>query len=208
MSIVLQKEIHGATWVLYQIEERDDFYIRHLDMTEFDREQYSHITHPEKKRQWLASRYVLKKISNENRTLYLQKSELGKPRFTNLELHFSISHSKEYIAIIYSKSKMVAIDIEKIQPKIRAISKKFLHPSESEYTDNTRLTLIWSAKEAIYKFFHTKDLYSFKETIIITHIDDNNIYADAVFSDRIEKLILNYYLYQDLVVVYYVCPVN
>ena len=182
MSVILEKVHYDSQILVYKVEETLDYFRNRIDFTEIDLEEFNAIKHPEKQKQWLASRYLLKKITKENRTLYVKKSELGKPHFTNHEAHFSISHSRDYIAMIYSLNKKVAIDIEKLQPKIELIKKKFLHPRDFEHgEDLVNLTLIWSAKEAIYKYYHTKELYSFKENIAIVEKSESQLKAQIQF---------------------------
>ncbi len=96
------------------------------------------------------------------------KTEIGKPGFANLDAHFSISHSRDMIALIYSPNHIVSIDIEKIQKKVIAIKTKYLHPFDFVQEDEEiDLTIVWSAKESIYKYYHTRELYSFKEKIAV-----------------------------------------
>ncbi len=106
--------------------------------------------------------------------------------------------------MIYSIDKKVAVDIEKLQPKIERIKKKFLHPSDYEQGEHLiNLTLIWSAKEAIYKFFHTKELYSFKENISVVEREDSILKAEVHFRSSIVHLKLNYLLIEDFILVYF-----
>jgi 4'-phosphopantetheinyl transferase EntD len=205
MPVVFEKKDRGAVIIVFKIEESNEFFIQNIDFTEHDKSELNSIKYAEKQRQWLASRYLLKNATNVNRTLYVKKSDLGKPHFTNHEAHFSITHSKDYVAIIYSENDLVAIDIEKIQTKISRIKAKFLHPSDFEQGDNMEnLTIIWSAKEAIYKYFHTKDIYSFKEHIAITNIHENSLTARINLPDSIQNLNLQFRRIEDIVLVYYI----
>lgn len=203
MPILIQKDFQNAQIYLFRAEESVDYFFSNLDFTESDLINYHSMKHPEKKKQWLASRYLLKKVSGQNRTLYMQKSSLGKPSFSNIHAHFSISHSRDYIGIIYSKDRKVAIDIEKIQPKVVSIRKKFLHPEEYHFSkDEKTSTLLWSAKEAIYKHYHTAELYSFKENIIAKTITESTLNLDVVLKSGIVPVELNYFIECDIVVVY------
>ena len=154
--------------IVYEIEHKADYYKDGIDFTAFDQNEFDAIVNPLKQLQWLASRYWVKKLSKQRHQLHLEKTELGKPHFTNYPLKFSISHSRSYIAVICSETNDVAIDIEVIQDKVLKIKHKFLHPNDFEQGDDIeRLAMIWSAKETIYKHYHTKDLYSFKEQIAL-----------------------------------------
>ena len=168
MPLVLEICDANVSLIVYQMKEEDSFYLNGIDFTSFDHKEYNNIVNPQKRRQWLASRYWVKKLSKQHNQLYLEKSDLGKPHFTNSHLKFSISHSNDYVAVIFSETKEVAIDIEVIKPKILKIKPKFLHPLDYEQgSDVEQITKIWSAKETIYKYYHSKALYSFKEQIAI-----------------------------------------
>lgn len=168
--VLFEKEFNDVIILVYKIEEDNQFYHAGIDYTDFDSEEYSRISNPEKQRQWLASRYWLKKISKQKHRLDMQKSELGKPHISNFQSFFSISHSKNVIAIIFSLVREVAIDIEHLDSKILRLNSKFLHTNDYSLSENlTDLTLIWSAKETIYKYFHDRTLFSFKENIAIVN---------------------------------------
>lgn len=199
MAILFEQEVDGTILVVYQIENSREYYMQGIDFTDFDSEEFEKIKNEEKQLQWLASRYWLKKISKQQYTLHLQKSELGKPHISNFSSFFSISHSRDKIAVIYSKDRNVAIDIEHIQSKIAIVKHKFLNNSDYLIQDDlVDLALIWSAKETIYKYFHDKSLYSFKETIAIVKRNED-ILDYKLFSTISSHLNLNYLVLDSLV---------
>lgn len=89
----------------------------------------------------------------------IEKTVEGKPFFLfNENLHFSISHTKEFIAIAIS-GKPVGIDIEKTRKYNKAVVNRFFHPKEIELMEETKdedqqdiiFTKIWTIKEAYVK---------------------------------------------------------
>jgi len=72
--------------------------------------------------------------------------------------HISISHSHNCIAIAYSKTNELGLDIEYFSEKIRKVKHKFLHPKEN-YTDLVDLTKAWCIKEAVYKLMDMDDAF-------------------------------------------------
>lgn len=203
MPLLLELSDANTSLIVYQMKEEDSFYLSGIDFTPFDHQEFNSIVNPLKRRQWLASRYWVKKLSKQHNQLYLEKSELGKPHFTNSHLKFSISHSKDCVAVICSETKEVAIDIEVMQDKILKIKSKFLHPLDYEQgSDVEEITKIWSAKETIYKYYHSASLYSFKEQIAILNSSANSLpYSISnfpnqsnheVFYKKIEDLILTW----------------
>jgi 4'-phosphopantetheinyl transferase len=98
----------------------------------------------------------------------LYYDEFGKPHLHDGK-HISITHSHQFSAIILS-DEVVGIDIELQREKIIRIADKFADTEFSflkpeEKTDYIRkLTVIWGAKEAIFKIRNEKGI-SFKDHI-------------------------------------------
>jgi len=104
-----------------------------------------------RKIEFVSVRSLLKQVLplNTEQILYTKS---GKPYIKNYNI--SISHSQHYVTIIISNSKSVAIDIEEYRDSIHTASKKFLNTSEIiKYKTTDDLTLVWCAKESIYKLF-------------------------------------------------------
>ncbi len=113
-------------------------------------------------RAFLCVRKLFMEIGHTDHDLYYD--EYGKPHLKN-EKHISITHSHDYAAIIISNKK-VGIDIELQRDKIIKIADKFssekLNKSANDYI--RKLTVIWGAKEAIFKIKNEKGI-SFKDHI-------------------------------------------
>ncbi len=100
----------------------------------------------------------------------------GKPHL-NGDKHISITHSHEFSAIIIS-DETVGIDIELQREKIMRIADKFCK-SEFQFLDSDnkaeyiqKLTVIWGAKEAIFKIRNEKGI-SFKNHIFVNQFSLN-----------------------------------
>ena len=98
----------------------------------------------------------------------------GKPFFRfNPNLHFSISHTNEYIAIALSE-KQIGIDIEKERKSKLEIANRFFHNKEAEYLasikdireQNKAFTKIWTIKESYVKCIGTGIANNFKSFYI------------------------------------------
>ena len=88
--------------------------------------------------------------------------EFGKPHLKDKN-YLSISHSFTFTAIIISKKKPVGIDIEKQRDKIVKIAHKFTPIEEYNTIANhealvSKLTIVWGAKESLYKIYGKKKL--------------------------------------------------
>ena len=119
-------------------------------------------------RGFLSVRKLLQQAGLTDFDLYYD--EMGKPHLHHHQ-HISITHSHQFSAIIIS-DVAVGIDIELQRPKISTIAHKFcdsefhfLDPEKNE--DYIRkLTVIWGAKEAIFKIQNEKGI-SFKNHIAV-----------------------------------------
>ncbi|CAM3968640.1 4'-phosphopantetheinyl transferase family protein [Flavobacterium weaverense] len=102
----------------------------------------------------------------------LYYDDFGKPHLKDGK-HISITHSHDFSAIILS-DETVGIDIELQREKIIKIADKFCD-SEFQYLTNNeeyirKLTVIWGAKEAIFKIRNEKGI-SFKNHIRVNAFD-------------------------------------
>ena len=114
-----------------------------------------------RKKEYLVSRLLLKDIAPKTKITY---NEYGAPKLENGK-HISISHSKNLVAIIFSKQK-VGLDIEQISEKPLRLSSKFITEDGHQNLTEEKATLIWCVKEAIFKW-HQKGNVDFKKDIKI-----------------------------------------
>lgn len=110
------------------------------------------------RRGFLSIRHLLKHAGYSDLDLYY--TDYGKPYLIDGK-HISITHSFEFTAIVISDAT-VGIDIEKQRDKITRIAPKFIG-FEQEFIktlDNPvkELTVIWGAKESMYKLYGHKGL--------------------------------------------------
>lgn len=108
---------------------------------------------------FLSIRHLLKEIDCTDADLHYD--DFGKPHLD--KGYISITHSFEFTAIIYSEDKIVGIDIEKQRDKILKIAHKFTPIQEYNTIANvdaliSKLTIVWGAKESLYKIYGKKKL--------------------------------------------------
>ena len=83
----------------------------------------------------------------------------GKPYLIDSSQSISISHTKNYVAVMLSTLEQIGVDIEHRSERVRKIRHKFMHPDEENRLKNTSnpmdetvaLLLHWCAKEALFK---------------------------------------------------------
>ena len=142
-----------AIWDMSEsVEELLKHYHR-IDLSKFKTEL--------RKKEFISSRILLNIIHPSSEIIYNLN---GAPEIKNNNW-ISISHSKNLTAIILSKNR-VGLDIEKISEKTLKISPKFILKDSHQPLSKEKSTLIWCAKEAIYKWNQEKNI-SFIYDIII-----------------------------------------
>ena len=153
------------------------------------------------KEQFLA---VRKTLQLEDPSYKIRYDDSGKP-FVNSDLNISISHSKSMAAIVFSEHNEVGIDIEHKEKKIINIQDKFLNDSEkleNGYQYNVDyLTMIWTAKESIYKALGIKGV-SFSDNIIIKNINKNKGYGYYINGKEKYKFDLIFFSIEDYILCY------
>lgn len=98
----------------------------------------------------------------------LTYNESGKPFIDYYEGTCSISHSADLVACALSNIVTVGVDIQVPSPKILHVVTKFLSEEEQSYCNSTqkeeKLLILWSVKEAAYKWLGKKGI-SLKNSI-------------------------------------------
>lgn len=156
MGLFYQHNINGGTKVaIWRIEEDESFFLGKVPLK-------SNVTHPYKRLQHLAGRYLLPELFADFPLEEILIADTRKPFLLNEQYHFSISHCGNFAAAIVSGEERVGVDIELVTPRMYTILHKFLHESEQNYLAEWEymskvhlelLTILWSAKEAIYKWY-------------------------------------------------------
>jgi phosphopantetheinyl transferase len=185
MPLFYQHNINeSAKLAVWQITEKEDFFLEKIRIKK-------EIMHPHKRLQHLAGRYLLQILYPDFPFDLIEIAESRKPFLLNEKIHFSISHCGDYAAAIISENSTVGIDVELSRPKIEKVKNKFLNQSELDIlssvvenstSDYQLLTLFWSSKEAIFKWYG-KGAVSFKENIILEELflKNNKGIIDAHF---------------------------
>lgn len=174
MPLFYQQHInHHTQLAIWKIEEGEDFFLQKVA-------PQRGISNLHKRLQHLAARYLLCFLYDDFAINSVDVTATGKPFLPDNKYRFSISHSKNYAAVIVSKEKNVAIDIEMLDNKVEKILHKFLSEGENQKMlktiDNKAFhnlpTLLWSTKETMFKFY-AKGNVDFK-TMLKVDIDSLN----------------------------------
>jgi 4'-phosphopantetheinyl transferase len=155
VPIFFQHQINESTRLgIWKIEETEEFFLSNVPL----RQQ---VTHPLKRLQHLAGRFLLQFLYPGFPYELIRIADTRKPYLPNDQYQFSISHCGDYAAAIVSSQQRVGVDIEITSEKAEKIKNKFLTPNEqltfslmpADVTGSQLSTLLWCAKESVYKWF-------------------------------------------------------
>lgn len=158
---------------IWKIEESFEELEKEIFLKEESLERVSNMKSDLHKRGFLSVRHLLKEAGYSDADLYY--TENGKPHLKDGK-NISITHSFIFSAIIVSDTE-VGIDIEKCRDKIKKIQHKFVNfergfiNKEDDYIE--QLTVIWGAKESLYKIYPYGGL-TFKNDIDINSFTISN----------------------------------
>lgn len=146
-------------------------------------------------RAFLSVRMLIQEMGFTDHDLHYD--EFGKPYF-NCHNHISITHSHHFAAIIISH-ETVGIDMELQREKILRIADKFVDTEFSYLNPDgfeeyiKKLTVIWGAKEAIFKIRNEKGI-SFKDHIKVDNfsLNENQTTASLHFDNLIKDFNVYY----------------
>lgn len=191
MPLVHSEKIEeNSTLLLWKLTETEKELHQSLGSS-FNKDDFETITHPQKKREWLASRILIKILVEQFGLSYegTHKDKHGKAFLVNNTSHISITHTYDYVAAVINPAAPVGIDMEKTDPKLQRTSRKYLSEPEYEHAENevSRLCMYWCAKEAIYKLYGKKKI-SFRNSIYIKPFSNFQTVLQGELSDDDDNL--------------------
>lgn len=169
MPIIVDQNISSSRVILWELTESD---IEIANTLNCHKELINNSFKNHNTKLSFGWKYVLKIILNEQYNGVF-KDEHGKPFLIDSNIQFSISHSKNLIAIAILEHKKIGIDIEYCSDKVERVKHKFLCDQElNNISSLTELTQFWCIKEATYKLNGKKNI-SFKNEILVKPENDN-----------------------------------
>jgi phosphopantetheinyl transferase len=156
VPIFFQHSINDVTKLgIWKIEEPESFFLTKVPLKQ-------QVTHPYKRLQHLAGRLLLPELFEDFPLHEIIIADTRKPFLEDDEYHFSISHCGNFAGAIASRANRVGVDVEFVSPRLKGISTKFLNEEERKYLEKWQYmstlhlqmtTIVWSAKEAIFKWY-------------------------------------------------------
>lgn len=171
--------------LIWKIEESESVLRSDLELSVRCEDRLNNMRSEIHRRGFLSVRQLLKLLGYTGSDLYYDQN--GKPHLQD-GTYISITHSFIFAGVIISKTSDVGIDIEKRRDKILRIAHKFTPLEEYRTLANTeavvrKLTLVWEAKEALYKIYATPGLM-FLEHIFVEDFGFEELKTKATISYR------------------------
>ena len=146
--------------LIWKIEESLEDLTKGIELTEQSKKRVDAMKSILHQQGFMSIRQLLKQVGYVDADVFYD--EFGKPHLKDKN-YLSISHSFTFTAIIISEKKPVGIDVEKQRDKIVKIAHKFTPIEEYNTIANhdalvSKLTIVWGAKESLYKIYGKKKL--------------------------------------------------
>lgn len=164
-----------------------------------------------RKKEVLSSRILINQLcGNEQQVCY---HDNGQPYLAETNQSLSISHSKDYVAVILSASAKVGVDLEAYSDKALRVAKKFIHvedvlPAELGGSQEWNLevkqhVLAWSAKEAFFKYVGSPLLVDYKRDLSL-HTNGDELIAKETATGQSYQAQVYYRMGEDYVLTWVV----
>ena len=187
-TIIPKKNTKVYVWhITESLEELDTVFL-----TGNSRERVSGMKSEIHQKGFLSIRHLLQEAGYHDDDLYYTAN--GKPHLKDSK-HISITHSFVFSAIIISDIE-VGIDIEMNREKIKRVASKFVN-AEFDYLNEIdmveQLTVIWGAKESLFKIYPYEGL-SFKKHIIVDEFNllDTHAFARIAIEDYKKEYLFHF----------------
>ena len=146
--------------LVWKIEESLEDLTVGIELTELSKKRVETMKSVLQQQGFMSIRQLLKQVGYVDADVFYD--EFGKPHLKDKN-YLSITHSFTFTAIIISEKNPVGIDIEKQRDKIVKIAHKFTPIEEYNTIANhealvSKLTIVWGAKESLYKIYGKKKL--------------------------------------------------
>jgi len=179
MPIIYQKNINKREILgVWKITESVDELLTMVDFSEEDHAIFHKFKIKARQAHWLSYRLMIRQLMGDECDCDFYYDEHGKLQFKNIDYSISVTHSGLYSGVIISSKHYVGIDIEKLGDRINLLADKFLSKEEKEFLpieeQHRYLTVLWSAKEALFKLFGKSNLI-FDTNIILSPFELQNI---------------------------------
>jgi len=207
MPQVLKKDTDDFSLGIWQSTESFDELLKIEPLNKPDFEKWTLFQSEKRKREWLTVRVLLRTLFPNQRLPIITYNEQGKP-FLDIPKAISISHTKDFIAIITTSKKSAGVDLEVLRDSISVLAPKFISEAEERSVPLKNkieyLHVLWGAKEVLYKL-HGRGELDFRAHLMVEAF---NYEAKGSIIATINKELtqkrhrINYELWQNMMLAY------
>lgn len=201
---------NGAELAVWEVTETEEELLARCGLSDEEREELDLTKNPQRRKERLAVRALLHHLFPKER-VYLGYYDNGRPYLQNSIVEISISHTERFTCIFTHPELSLGVDIESLHRNFSAVERRVLHPEEVDFLSDKapvrklQLAILWSAKEALYKYMSRSEV-DFSEQIRIEHFTPRDSgKLDAVFYEKDgEKIVfdLEYMILDDHIMVW------
>ena len=206
MALYKTLTVNSTTKVLiWKIEESVEELQKNITLTDANLTRLQSMKSILHQKGFLSIRHLLKEVGLQDDDVVYD--EFGKPHLKDGRL-ISITHSFTFTGIIISDDLHVGIDIEKQRDKILKIAHKFTPLSEYRTIANEealirKLTIVWGAKESLYKIYGKKKLLFLHHIYVENfNLDDGKTTGEIRFEGNGSSYKIDYLEFEDFTCVY------
>jgi 4'-phosphopantetheinyl transferase len=207
MPLYLEKRINGSRLALWQMTETEEEFFSMAALSEEIKSEVKAFRSETRRKEWLTLRILLKDVLGVAHYDDIVYDEKGKPHLKDGRGHISFSHTRNFAAVMFHRTKNIGIDVETVRERIEKISHKFLNDEERAFIENPKridtLHVIWGAKEVLFKMYGKGGL-DFKNQMRVHPFitGDGNVDAELKTDGEISRYKINYFFTDNLIVVY------
>ncbi len=186
---IYKSELEGSTVLLITSVAVDiKELLKAVKLVDSENKYFQKFRNEKRKIEWLLIRWLLQQ--EIGRDVVIGYEDSGKPYLVDSKFKISISHSKEFVALMISKQQ-VGVDIESISQRVLKVKDKYLTAKELSFFKDDNLleysTIAWAAKEALFKISPIQ-AFDFKKDILIYPF---KLSESGVFKGEVNKYDVN-----------------
>lgn len=206
MPFAKQIETEAGHIGIWAITETSSELLSHFSFSLLEEFTFNTIKAEKRKIEFIVTRLILYKLLGHKTEIEYLNS--GKPKLKNNNLHISISHSANAVAVIVSEQKN-GIDVELTTRNIDRVATRFLSKDEFDHVqklEKSQLAKIiyWGAKESIFKCSDFEGVNFYKQIHVHPFPVESKgkFTGELIAEDITEYFKLWYFTFQNNMVVY------
>lgn len=203
MAICINDILKKSHLVVWKLDEDLSYYQSKVKLSADEEFQLDNIKSERRRKEFLCSRMIIQNVCRCNKKLTYHKD--GRPYLSSSSKHISISHSKTHLGVLISEQGKPGLDIEQVSSRTGKIYDKFVGEQEQSYvkrSDQASTTLLWSAKEAVFKMICEQGI-DFKKDIRVKSFElkgNGSLYG--IYAPAGTEIKLNFRFIGDNVIVW------